>query len=159
VRKKRAKKGGGSGWGSVENGVPLAKCDHVDGEKSSCQDFLSLSLSLSPFPAIFLDFYSKRRVAEKFLWAGLPGPPLRAALAKKRGGEKRDDERSGSAREREAHPSIGIKRVTSPWGEIESERATRRDVTRCSSEVDPRREETSEGDARPRLPAMLISLL
>lgn len=46
----------------------------------------SLSLPLS-FP-VFLDL-SKRRVAEMSLWAGLPGPPLKAALAKKRGARRR----------------------------------------------------------------------
>lgn len=86
---------------------------------------LSFSLSLP----VFLDLCSKRRVAEMSLWAGLPGPPLKAALAKKRGGKK-EDRGERSEGETGVHPSIGIKRVTSPWGEIESERAMRRDVTR-----------------------------
>lgn len=82
------------------------------------------------------------------LWAGLLGPTLKAALAKKRG----DQEEGRSTKDRRVwaaggrvHPSIGIKRVTSPWGEIESERATRRNATRCASKVDSRREGNAGG--------------
>lgn len=84
--------------GSIENGVLLAGCDDAEGEKSGCQDFLpflqslalhlTFSLFLSLFLPIFLDFCSKRRVAEMSLWAGLHGPTLKAALAKKRGGQE-----------------------------------------------------------------------
>lgn len=54
----------------------------------SCAFFLSLARSLARFLLAFLDFCSKRRVAETSLWAGLAGPPLEAALAKKRGPKK-----------------------------------------------------------------------
>jgi hypothetical protein len=88
VRKKRAKKGGDSGWGSVENGVPLAKCDHVNGEKSSCQDFLSflrsppvsllllslsLSLSLSPLSRYLSRFLFQKEGGRKVSLGGSPG--------------------------------------------------------------------------------------
>jgi len=49
---------------------------------------LSPCLTFSLFP-IFLDFCSKRRVAEMSLWAGLLSPTLKAVLAKKRKGTKK----------------------------------------------------------------------
>jgi len=125
----------------VENGVPLAKCDHVNGEKSSCQDFLSflrslsLSLSLPPFSLSFSISIPKGGWQKSFSGRVSRVHPcerrwLRKGLASR--GTTKDRRVRERERERDRiHPSIGIKRVTSPWGEIESERAgdaTRRDA-------------------------------
>lgn len=83
----------------MENGVSLAGCDHAEGEKSGCQDFLSLSHTLSFLSTFSSSLFSslsfsisasKRRVAEISFWAGLRGPPLKAELAKKRGGGQKE---------------------------------------------------------------------
>lgn len=80
--------------GSVENGVLLAGCDHAEGEKSGCQDFpslflfLSFSLTLSLPPCLSRFLLQKegcRNVVSGRVWLG---PPLRVALAKKRGQEE-----------------------------------------------------------------------
>lgn len=82
---------------SIENGVPLAGCNHAEGEKSGCQDFLlflhSLSssnfLSLSLSSLYFSTSAPKGGLQKMSLWAGLPSPTLKVVLAKKRGGQEK----------------------------------------------------------------------
>lgn len=69
-------------WGAI-----MRRARKVAGKTFSLFCTLSSSNFLS-LPYISLDFGSKRRVAEMSLWAGLLSPTLKAALAKKRGGQE-----------------------------------------------------------------------